>query len=145
MLEQQDLLVGSFNPPDDGGPTQLQPFDLPPQDLPTNQAQSHTVFGIPQENDMNSSILDFTPGINLESISVNVYNHMGSQPQGLASDSEHVLMDCYPFGPQAESGSGTRSACPSLDGYRRRLSLPDQHSALDDPSAPQGHASDPGS
>ncbi|XP_042559659.1 potassium voltage-gated channel subfamily H member 2a [Clupea harengus] len=145
MLEQQDLLVGSFNPPDDGGPTQLQPFDLPPQDLPTNQAQSHTVFGIPQENDMNSSILDFTPGINLESISVNVYNHMGSQPQGLASDSEHVLMDCYPFGPQAESGSGTRSACPSLDGYRRRLSLPDQHSALDDPSAPQRHASDPGS
>ncbi|XP_048113626.1 potassium voltage-gated channel subfamily H member 2a isoform X2 [Alosa alosa] len=145
VLAQQELHGGSSNPSDVGAAMQLQTSVLPPQDLPKNQALNHSIFGIHQESDINLNRLDVTPDINSESISINVYDPIESQAQSLANDSEHIPMDCYPFGPQAELGSETRSACSSLSGYQRRLSLPGQQSVLDDPSGPQRHASDPGS
>ncbi|KAL2097607.1 hypothetical protein ACEWY4_006814 [Coilia grayii] len=142
QVGQQDFCGGSCSSSNMGGDMQPQAPGLPPEDLPKNQAPNHSIFGIHPENDMNVNSLDLTPGLDSDSISVN--NHMTSQPQDLANDSEHVPMDCYPFAPPAELGSGTRSADSGLSGHQRQLSLPDQHSVLDDPNAPQRHVSDPG-
>lgn len=124
---------------------QPQPFGFPPQGLPETQPLNRSVFGFHQNSDVNLHCMDAASDISVESVSVNVYNHMESQAQSPANDSEHIPMDYNSYGPQAELGSGTRSAGSTLAEYRRRLSLPDQHSALDDPNGPPRHASDPGS
>ncbi|XP_063075188.1 potassium voltage-gated channel subfamily H member 2a isoform X2 [Engraulis encrasicolus] len=146
QVGQHDLSGGSSHSPGMGVDLQPQATGLPPlEEKPKNLTLDHSIFGLSPEGDMDLNSLALTPGLNADSITVNMYNnHTGSQPQDLANDSEHIAMDCYPFGPPAHLGSGARLAGSGPSGQQRRLSLPDQHPVLDDPSTPQRHVSDPG-